>query len=368
MSEIEQLGELNVERSEKEKKEGEEDESELTKVLRMLREQEGGKEVLEGLEKYFEKKDSEEEQTAKREVERDGEEEKAGMKLTEIEVEIKMAANKVEKVKEAEEGEEEQKQRGGEKEQGKEEEEIEEEEEQRLKGTKSEEKRKGSENEGEKTQRKGRREKKNKKKKKQETTEDKELDWYEMSTDEEEQVFRERTKIRERVVEAKREEPGETENREVTEEGVQEGTNKEDRGNDEGILRNYPCKSEQKHGSGGEVEKAKEVQENQVRESVENTKPERVELKLREEQKAERSENGKARVLRGTVAKKATAAVVGSEKGCQRGMRPHEKEKDKDEVVYITPGGCCHHTFPDCRGMVKAKKEKRETCKFCTEG
>ena len=53
-------------------------------------------------------------------------------------------------------------------------------------------------------------------------------------------------------------------------------------------------------------------------------------------------------------------------KRCQRGMRPHEKEKEKEQVVYITPGGNCFHTFPDCRGMVRAKKEKRETCKFCT--
>ena len=48
-------------------------------------------------------------------------------------------------------------------------------------------------------------------------------------------------------------------------------------------------------------------------------------------------------------------------------MRPHEKEKERDEVVYITPGGKCFHKFPDCRGMQKAKIEKREKCKFCTK-
>ena len=56
-----------------------------------------------------------------------------------------------------------------------------------------------------------------------------------MSTDEEEQVLRERTKGRERTAEAKGKEPRETEKREVTEDGVQEGTNKEDRGNDRAI-------------------------------------------------------------------------------------------------------------------------------------
>ena len=119
------------------------------------------------------------------------------------------------------------------------------------------------------------------KKKTEETTEEEELNWYEMSTDEEEQVLRERTEGRERTAEAKGKEPRETEKRDVTEDRVQEGTNTEDRGKDEGILRTFACKSEQKYGSGGDIEKGKEVRENQVRESFEKAKPERAEKKTR---------------------------------------------------------------------------------------
>ena len=89
--------------------------------------------------------------------------------------------------------------------------------------------------------------------------------------------------------------------------------------------------------------------------------------KDQEEQKAERSEKAKTTVLRGIVVKKVTAAVVESKRGGQQGMRPHEKEKDKAEVVYINRGGHCCHTFPDCRGMVDAKVQSKETCKFRTE-
>ena len=134
------------------------------------------------------------------------------------------------------------------------------------------------------------------KKREKEMTADIELNWYEMSGDEEEQALRERTRAEEKAVEADREEQGETRNREVTKEGVQEGTNKRDQTNDRGMSKNYPCKSDQEHGpggSGGEFEKGEAVRENQKKERDNKAKPERVELKLREEQDKEKKPQGK---------------------------------------------------------------------------
>ena len=241
MAEIEQLRERSAKQIER-KKEGEEEETELTKVLRELAENEDGQAVLARLEEYFQTREGEEEQQAGQHGEKEAEQRPT------------------------------------------------EEEEQRLQLERNSEKCIDNKDESEKNKRK------KGKKREKEMTADIELNWYEMSGDEEEQALRERTKAEEKAVEADKEEQGETRNREVTKEGVQEGTNKRDQANDRGMSKIYPCKSDREHepgGSGGEFEKGEAVRENQKKERDKKAKPERVELKLREEQDKEKKPQGK---------------------------------------------------------------------------